>query len=78
MLVRVFADSATDTADERASGRDAALASGAHFLSSDFPVDTSAGEAFRIPEGAPVGCNPVTAPAECTAVALEDPTFVRH
>jgi hypothetical protein len=78
MLVRVFADSATDTADERASGRDAALASGAHFLSSDFPVDTSAGEAFRIPEGAPVGCNPVTAPAECTAAALEDPTFVRY
>ena len=45
---------------------EAALASGAHFLSTD-------DESFEIPEGAPSRCNPIGAPGVCTSVALEDP-----
>lgn len=45
---------------------DAALASGAHFLSTD-------DETLTLPEGAPSRCNPINAPAVCTASALEDP-----
>lgn len=48
----------------------AGLASGAHSLSTDHPDD------HVLSDGAPVRCNPVSAPPECTAAALEDPTFV--
>jgi hypothetical protein len=30
----------------------------------------------QIPDGTPARCNPVTAPADCTPLALEDPAFV--
>ncbi len=56
---------------------DQALASGAHWLSTDFPAaDEETGYVAVVPDGSPVGCNPVTAPAECTAEALEDPAFI--
>lgn len=45
---------------------DAALTSGAHFLSTD-------DESFEIPSGAPSRCNPSSAPAACVADAVEDP-----
>jgi len=48
---------------------DAALQIGAHFLSSDAVGVT-------IPGGSPSRCNPVTAPADCQAIELEDPAFV--
>ena len=48
----------------------AALPSAAHFLSSDSPT------LLTLPEGAPSRCNPVTAPEECTALAVEDPQFI--
>lgn len=49
----------------------AALASGAHILSTDFPAKIPATSYFvEIPAGTPSRCNPVTAPAECTNAAL--------
>lgn len=45
---------------------DAALVSGAHFLSTD-------DESLQLPEGAPTRCNPISAPSACAAAALEDP-----
>lgn len=48
--------------------RDAALASGAQFLSTD-------DETFAVPGGSPSRCNPITAPADCDAAAIEDPQF---
>lgn len=77
-LVRTRADSdgeearADDTTD-----RDAALAVGAHFVSTDFPVPhPDTGYVVAMPGGTPSRCNPVTAPAECTSEAIESPEFV--
>jgi Phosphoinositide phospholipase C, Ca2+-dependent len=58
------------------SMRDAALASGAQLVSTDFPqVGMSAryGSDFvaRLPEGGPVRCNPVIAPPSCRGDRLE-------
>jgi hypothetical protein len=66
LIVRTRADEA-GLAEQRA----AALASGAHALSSDFPA------MFAIPEGTPSRCNPVTAPPGCTSIAIEDPAKLR-
>lgn len=78
MLVRTRADSdsveplANDTAR-----RDAALASGAQFVSTDYPAQTPATPYWLdIPGGTPSRCNPVTAPPECTSLAVEDPAYV--
>ena len=78
-LVRTRADSDGDEARSGdTTGRDAAIAVGAHFVSTDFPVpDPDSGYVVEMPGGTPSRCNPVTAPAECTATALEDPTFIR-
>jgi len=55
----------------------AALSSGAQVVSTDFPVLT-AGLPYwlDIPGGTPSRCNPVTAPTNCTSLALEDPRYV--
>jgi hypothetical protein len=70
MLVRTFVDG---TAEER----DAAMKNGVHFLTTDYPAPVD-GMAyfFDLPGGTPSRCNPVTAPAECTPEAIEDPKFV--
>jgi len=74
-LVRTRADG--DTVEARANDttvRDAALASGAQWVSTDFPVP---GRAFgtpyfvSIPGGTPAGCNPLVAPAWCTPALVE-------
>jgi hypothetical protein len=58
--------------------RDAALASGAQIISTDYPVETpSIKYALQIPDGSPSRCDPVTAPTECTSKAVEDPAFIR-
>src|SRR5690606_9426054 len=51
----------------------AAKAAGIHMLKDDFPAPVG-GQAYFLdfPDGNPARCNPVTAPAECTSVALED------
>ncbi|MSP61702.1 MAG: hypothetical protein EXR72_15480 [Myxococcales bacterium] len=78
LLVRTMGDG--DLAKLQAgdhSTADAALASGAHFISTDHPVPgADLAYALNIPGGAPSRCNPITAPAGCTARAIEDPAFV--
>lgn len=83
LMIRTRADSdniepfAGDT-----SKRDAAIASGAQFVSTDYPVAVAgvpmSGEPFfvEIPGGTPSRCNPVTAPMECTSLDIEDPALL--
>jgi calcium-dependent phosphoinositide phospholipase C len=75
MIVRTRADS--DTVEPRAgdtSRREAALASGAQFVSTDFPAPVEGFDyVMEIPGGTPSRCNPVTAPPECTNDAIESP-----
>jgi len=74
-LVRTRADA--DTVEARAGNtvpRDAALASGAQFVSTDYPVEDPAfgtGYVVRIPGGMPARCNPVNAPPACREAGLE-------
>jgi len=74
-LVRTRADA--DTLQARSGDtaqRDAALASGAQFVSTDYPVPNPAfgtGYFVEIPDGMPARCNPVTAPPGCRESALE-------
>jgi hypothetical protein len=76
-IVRTRADADTeqarsgDTAD-----RDAALASGAQYVSTDYPIPDplfGTGYFVAIPDGAPGRCNPVNAPIGCRSAALERP-----
>jgi hypothetical protein len=74
-LVRTRADDDPSTADtEGATRLQLALESGAHFVSTDFPVPVDGVEYWmELPEGTPSRCNPSTAPAECSSLAIEDP-----
>ena len=75
-VVRTRADA--DTVEARSGDtdpRDAALASGAQWVSTDYPV---AGPGLRhrlrrsqIPGGTPARCNPINAPPGCRAAGLE-------
>jgi hypothetical protein len=57
--------------------RDAAIASGATVVSTDYPVAVDGVNYYvEIPGGAPSRCNPITAPPECTSEAIEDPAFM--
>lgn len=76
-IVRTRADADTEEArsnDTRA--RDAALSSGAQFVSTDYPVPNLALSSYRvtIPGGAPARCNPISAPPECTSLEVENPS----
>jgi hypothetical protein len=73
-IVRTRADA--DTVEARTGDtapREAALASGAQFVSSDYPVpDPDFTDYFvQIPGGTPGRCNPVTSPAGCREAGLE-------
>ena len=50
----------------------AAVESGAHIVSTDYPVERKRlpGFSLQIPDGLPSRCNPVTAPVQCTAEAI--------
>ncbi|MFM2163466.1 MAG: hypothetical protein RLZZ383_2978 [Pseudomonadota bacterium] len=65
-------DGAASSDADNASSLAGALASGTHFLSSDFPggAPDRAYDA-AIPDGAPARCNPITAPPDCTAADVE-------
>lgn len=78
LLIRTRADSDTDEAQSNDRKRGlAALASGAHFISTDFPEpDPPLSYSFSVPDGTPARCNPITAPKACASLALEDPAFV--
>jgi hypothetical protein len=72
-LVRTRADA--DGVEEVAvdtTRRDMALASGAHFVSTDWPEPSDQGYVVTIPDGTPSRCNPLTAPPGCTSSAIED------
>ncbi len=75
-IVRTRADA--DTLEARfglTARRDAALASGAQFVSTDYPEpdpDFSTGYFVEIAGGANARCNPVLSPPGCDSAALED------
>jgi hypothetical protein len=79
MLVRTRADA--DLIEPRAGDtarRDAALASGAQFVSTDLPAAVAEFDYhLEVPGGTPSRCNPITAPARCTSPDIEDPRFLR-
>lgn len=77
-LVRTRTDSDGDEARaDDPTHRDAALASGAHFVSTDFPVPhPDTGYVVTIPGGTPSRCNPLRAVEGCTSEAVEDPAFI--
>jgi hypothetical protein len=56
----------------------AALASGAQLISSDLPAPVS-GVPYHasIPGGTPSRCNPISAPSDCVATAIEDPARLK-
>lgn len=72
-LVRTRADS--DNVEPLAgdtSRGEAALASGATFISTDYPPPMGEIDyVFEIPDGTPSRCNPRTAPEDCTPVMIE-------
>ena len=74
-VVRTRADA--DTREARARDprrRRAALASGAHWVSTDYPAPGTAGRfgsPYAVRLGRPARCNPVTAPAGCRSSRLE-------
>lgn len=76
-IVRTRADA--DTAQARTGDttqRDAALASGAQFVSSDYPVpDPRFGTTYMVqmPDGMPARCNPISAPEPCSPADIERP-----
>lgn len=76
-IVRTRADG--DTVQARTGDttqRDAALDSGAQFVSSDYPVpDPRFGTTYMVamPSGMPARCNPVSAPEPCAPADIEDP-----
>ena len=77
-IVRTRADSSP--ADAKAGStaqRDAAFASGAQIVSTDFPAPV-AGVPYSvtIPGGTPSRCAPGVAPTSCTALAIEDPSLL--
>jgi hypothetical protein len=76
-IVRTRADA--DTLEARSGDtapRDAALASGAQFVSTDYPVpnpDFGTGYQVLLPGGMPARCNPITAAeSNCTSTDIED------
>lgn len=73
-LVRSTADGAASAGNGDTADRDAALSAGSQYISTDFPEERSGpnGYSFAIPGGTPTRCNPVTAPPECTAEAIEN------
>ncbi|MFT5432038.1 MAG: hypothetical protein ACI9OJ_002736 [Myxococcota bacterium] len=70
-LVRTRSDS--DSENLGFASWEKAIASGAHFISTDYP-GTPYGDpyAVNIPGGTPSGCNPLSAPDECTSEAIEN------
>ena len=77
-LVRTRADAGGPPEDGSTERLEAAVASGAHCLSTDYPeAHEETGYQAAVPGGVPVGCNPRTAPEDCTAEALEDPQWMR-
>ena len=77
-IVRTRADA--DLVEPRAldyTRFEAALSSGAQFISTDLPVPTEGFEyVAEIPSGTPSRCNPVSAPEECLSGDVESPDIL--
>lgn len=72
LLIATNVCGADESDDDCFAQRDAAVEAGIHMLKDDFPAQVPEREYWLdLPEGNPVDCNPVTAPPECTAEALE-------
>jgi hypothetical protein len=81
MLVRTRADA--DTVQARSDDtkmRDAALAGGAQFVSTDYEVPNPRFGPYvvKIPGGTPARCNPVTAPPDCRSTDVENPALLSN
>ena len=79
-IVRTRADA--DTAQSRSGDttmREAALDSGAQFVSTDYPVPDRRFTDYvvTIPDGTPARCNPLSAPQACTPGDIERPDALR-
>ena len=76
-IVRTRADADTEQARTGdTTDRNAALASGAQYVSTDYPVpnpDFGTGYFVEIPDGVPGRCNPIAAPVGCRPPALVRP-----
>lgn len=76
-IVRTRADSDTEQARTGdTTTRDAAIQSGAQFVSTDYPVpnpDFGTGYVVQMPGGTPARCNPISAPADCRSEDIENP-----
>lgn len=60
------------------STRDAAFASGATCVSTDYPAPVEGVDyVVEVPGGTPSRCNPLSAPPGCTSEDIENPDFVR-
>lgn len=76
-VVRTRADGDTDEARTNdTAARDAAFASGAQWVSTDYPrpgmaVGFTSSYSAQIPGGTVARCNPVNAPADCTSADLD-------
>jgi hypothetical protein len=78
-LVRTRSDSDSEEANAQDYTRYmAALESGAHFISTDYPVPSTPEQyGVTIPDGSPSRCNPLTAPPECESRDIESPDRLR-
>ncbi len=78
IVIRTRADGGlVEPMAEDTSRLEAALRSGAHSISTDIPGPDERFDYFvQMPEGTPSRCNPVTAPADCLATDIEDPTLL--
>jgi hypothetical protein len=79
-VVRTRSDA--DTMEARTNNttpRDMAIASGAQWVSTDYPEpDPDFGTGFKveIPDGTPARCNPLIAPEGCTSLDIENPAHL--
>jgi hypothetical protein len=77
-VVRTRADSELVEAKVNDHTRaDAALASGAQLVATDFPAPVAGYEyVIDVPGGTPSRCDPISAPSGCTPDAIESPDFM--
>lgn len=78
MLVRTRADAGSvEPLAEDFTRQQAALSSGAHFVTTDYPAPVETTSYWLdMPDGTPSRCNPVTGPAECESTDIEDPLLL--
>ena len=72
-LVRTAVGGADDTLAEILEKEERVVSAGAHIISTDYPAPVEGMDWWLdLPGGLPSRCNPVTAPPECSAMAIEN------